>query len=284
MKKSAIVIKEPGSSAQFGSVDESLAGLQSIVGGHVESLTLLREGVNRITIIMRDMRAGLEHNVNVNGHELHGTIILCKHNGAGDLTNLDERERAAWVEWLDRDDTDAPATGEVNDSMQVMVIPRHVDSESGDELEPSEIIGRLMAQFDREWEDMPPAEFPEVYQAALLAMHKQDHEFKVIDDETYLLGFPDADGEQKFLRVIRFTDSEPIVFTTMQEFSDYWDTNLNELSDEIRQGHIGEFDLKIFEGSVELNGLPLELPFSDHDWLQLVRESEGATQTVESVE
>lgn len=291
MEKVAIVTKTPEHPARVSFVDPTLADLQKIVGGHIKQMSLLQEGVHRITLIMHDCRTGAETlNVKVNEREIYGPIAIVKYDTRGELVSLDKRELEAWAHWVDRDTVSehGPAQdAEVNDSMQIMIVPPHVDIETGAELSPGETIGRLMTHFDRAWEDISPEKFPAIYQAALITLHQQDHQFMVIDDDKYLLGFPDAEGDRKFLRVIRFIDSEPITFETMADFAAYYNASLSELSDTIRDQHIGQFSLKILDNGIELNGLPLELPFTDRDWRELIAESETPTvqpvpQTAES--
>lgn len=79
MKKIGVLIKEPGKKPRHVNISDSLANLQNIVGGYIETVTLASD----LVVICNDEGRinGMDYNCNIAGIDFFGTIIICGAHG-----------------------------------------------------------------------------------------------------------------------------------------------------------------------------------------------------------
>lgn len=79
MKKIGVLIKDPGKKPRHVNISDSLANLQNIVGGYIETVTLASD----LVVICNDEGRinGMDYNCKVGGVDFFGTIIMCGVDG-----------------------------------------------------------------------------------------------------------------------------------------------------------------------------------------------------------
>jgi len=93
-----VVIAEPGNPAEVREISSDMETLQKLVGGYVECLPCVGYDV---MFNEEGIRLNLAANRVVMGNLIVGTIVVTKHDRAGDPIALDEQEAAEVVHRLD---------------------------------------------------------------------------------------------------------------------------------------------------------------------------------------
>ena len=79
-----VLIKEPGRPWKAAEVDNTLKAFQNVVGGYIETLTVVAVDSNEKAVMVMDEEGqlkGKEHNITICGHDIVGTVLLCGQDG-----------------------------------------------------------------------------------------------------------------------------------------------------------------------------------------------------------
>ncbi len=215
MSELRIVIKRVGEEAEITSIANDYKSMQKIVGGLIENVNIGRNNGQIFALVVNDegLVKKLPFNFAIEGKPIVGDVFITKYSSAGESLPLTVEEAERWRQRLDSLNTKQQseaakvAAAPVDDSMQVLVIPITHD-ENGETIPPEATALALLGSLGREVEVIPP-ENDKIYDAAIAVLRQQDHQFEIVDPDDYLIKIRGADGEQeKYLRVVRFIDSE----------------------------------------------------------------------------
>lgn len=299
-------MKKAGSAPEIITMETGLDTWQAIVGGHVQTIYVGSNGAHRLAIICNEDGASAElpNNLSLDdGRTVVGDVAFVKVDAQGKQVSMSDEDCALIVEWIAKAEMNQrenqpeipgfspPA---IDDTMQVILLPRATDVISGEPVAPEETMARLSKQWDRECLVLSPAEYAELYAAALNAVREQGHACEIADEKEFLLSISMVNKEtgetvtvMHYLRVVKWTDAGGAISTPIRshrELADLFEIGnvatwpqdlaaaISEATDRGCWLNMLPCGIEIGAVGTEPPGYPLDYPFAPRDLYSLIAE------------
>lgn len=285
-----VVVKKAGKPAHVCGIDSNLKAMQKIVEGHIRPLWIGNDGTHRIALVVNcdGLDLKLPQNITLeDGTELVGNLFLSKVDSSGTYVSLDENEANNWRDTLNNIKKHEPenkladtipdlARPPAEGILQIVVVPRTKNQETGTELTPEEIIEQLALRIGRGCRCLRIDETAELYAEALAVLKQQGHDFELIDGHTTLMQFK---NDQRWLRLVQWLPETPI--TSAKDLARAWGVKISpkwesKLTLTIAR-QVKGYIIELTESGIEFitedetAPYPLDYPFTPTDLFSLIK-------------